>query len=437
MSGKERNDDAVAEESNHEKTLIVIHSPLEASKSSQNTTGERKIPLSMLSTDATSATSDPSGSVTPTTTTTTQPSSSSSSEESSESESDSDVQQEDLPTQPLDENQEEPQQEADGSKVNAWGNLVTQSKFYNSVDLVKRKFFFGRREDNDYCVTSPPVPHDSLFQFSRIHFIIERRDGTDVFQTDEVFLHDKSLTGTFVNGELVGKDKTRPLIHGDVIAAQAPNRPVFSFVFAKKLDEPPATKILRQAIPVEVLQKYLVGPEIGAGSGGKVFLGFTKDGTNTKVAIKIVEKLLPGSPKKRYEEARLEGGILRLCDHPCVVKLHELFVKKAVIVIILEFCPGGELFDLVVDDYKKMTFNERVAKVQMYQILQAVKYLHAENIIHRDLKLENILVVDKNRSKLSRLKVTDFGLSKIVDYSTAPMTSFVGTIQYIAPEVLR
>ena len=98
--------------------------------------------------------------------------------------------------------------------------------------------------------------------------------------------------------------------------------------------------------------------------------------------------------------------------------------------IILELASGGELFDKILD---KVKFNEKEAKFCFYQMVSAVEYLHRMNIAHRDLKPENILLTNDDSDPL--IKISDMGLSKLVDQTTFLQT-FCGTPQYLAPEVL-
>ena len=98
----------------------------------------------------------------------------------------------------------------------------------------------------------------------------------------------------------------------------------------------------------------------------------------------------------------------------------------------MECMQGGELFDHI-KDYE---ITEREAAMITYQILEALQYLHLAGIVHRDLKPENILVErDPETNEVMLIKLTDFGLSKIVVPGEIMMDS-CGTPAYVAPEVL-
>jgi len=225
--------------------------------------------------------------------------------------------------------------------------------------------------------------------------------------------------------------------------------------------------------PPGLLDKYVVGRKIGTGACGTVHVGYSKvrrdeKGYPFKVAIKVISRrgLVAAYNSSCNSSSHLSGAdttgssfqgrgstvqnagcsedsdnfwqeveILRKLDsHPCVISFHDVFDSPSMFVIVLELAKGGELFDYVLEDYKAKTFDEKATKIQFYQILSAVEYLHEMNVCHRDIKLENILLAEKN--KVGLIKITDFGLSKLLDEQTV-MNTYVGTPTYIAPEVLK
>ena len=101
----------------------------------------------------------------------------------------------------------------------------------------------------------------------------------------------------------------------------------------------------------------------------------------------------------------------------------------------MEECTGGELFQhLAMNAYKNKMFPEKDAARLMRQILEAVNYLHCHGICHRDLKPENILL--SSMDEFSQLKLIDFGLSKVLETMDETMKGEVGTLYYMAPEVI-
>ncbi|CAG8534211.1 7323_t:CDS:2, partial [Ambispora leptoticha] len=112
-----------------------------------------------------------------------------------------------------------------------------------------------------------------------------------------------------------------------------------------------------------------------------------------------------------------------------ITSVYQVYREKN-IYIVMEYVPEKEFFDLI---YEKRCLTENQTRKAFYQIFNAIKYLHDRNIIHRDLKPENILMVDKEKMTL---KLSDFGLSKLLGNSDEVMTTLCGTPTYVAPEIL-
>jgi len=121
-----------------------------------------------------------------------------------------------------------------------------------------------------------------------------------------------------------------------------------------------------------------------------------------------------------------------MCQHQNIIKLIDLFESSEHYFIVLEYMQGKDLFDYIAKrDYK---LPEERAKVIIFQIMQGVRYLHSFGIVHRDLKLENIMMTESNEK--GSPKIVDFGLSKIIGPNETATEPF-GTLGYVAPEVLK
>mmetsp|Transcript_3047 Transcript_3047/g.7287 ORF Transcript_3047/g.7287 Transcript_3047/m.7287 type:complete len:552 (-) Transcript_3047:150-1805(-) len=168
---------------------------------------------------------------------------------------------------------------------------------------------------------------------------------------------------------------------------------------------------------------------LGEGSYGTV-KKCTNTATGVARAVKSIHKhLLKARGLKQLEE---EVGIMKVLDHPNILKLYESFEDPRRIYLILELCEGGELFDRIVTSKR---FTERTAAIIVREMLLAINYMHQNNIIHRDLKPENFLFATQDEVGTTPLKLIDFGLSK--RYSPGTMLSTkAGTPYYVAPEVL-
>jgi len=124
-------------------------------------------------------------------------------------------------------------------------------------------------------------------------------------------------------------------------------------------------------------------------------------------------------------ELRNEIAILKDLDHPNIVRAIETFEWKGQISIVMELCSGGDL-------YARDPYTEAEAARITGSILSAIAYMHSRNVVHGDLKFENVLFA--NKSPMSEVKLIDFGLSQI--YVDKKLTHVSGTIYTMAPEVL-
>lgn len=132
-----------------------------------------------------------------------------------------------------------------------------------------------------------------------------------------------------------------------------------------------------------------------------------------------------------YQQMR-EIEILKMCQHPNIIKLIDLFENSDYYYIVLEYMEGQDLFDY--QSQRGFKTSEKRAREIVIQIASSLKYLHSYGIVHRDLKLENVMMSDKTNTALPKL--VDFGLAKIIGPSEKATEPF-GTLGYVAPEVLK
>lgn len=152
--------------------------------------------------------------------------------------------------------------------------------------------------------------------------------------------------------------------------------------------------------------QYILGQTLGEGEFGKVKLGWKRDGS-IQVAIKLIRREVLGSNPTRLPKIYREISILRDLAHPNIVRLHEMVETDRHIGIIMEYASGGELFDHILNNrYLK----DNAARRLFAQLVSGVGYLHKKGIVHRDLKLENLLL-DRNRNII----ITDFGFANTFD----------------------
>lgn len=171
---------------------------------------------------------------------------------------------------------------------------------------------------------------------------------------------------------------------------------------------------------------YDIGEELGKGAFAPVKKA-THKGTKTICAVKLYEKkkLSPSDAEKLKREI----SILQSLNHPNIIKLMDLFSEQAAIYLVIEYVPGGELFDRIV---QKKSYNEKEARDTSKIMLSAMEYCHKSKICHRDLKPDNILLLSRQND--TNIKIVDFGFATVCKASN--LQTQCGTPAYIAPEII-
>ncbi|XP_056619943.1 MAP/microtubule affinity-regulating kinase 3 isoform X3 [Triplophysa dalaica] len=170
---------------------------------------------------------------------------------------------------------------------------------------------------------------------------------------------------------------------------------------------------------------YRLLKTIGKGNFAKVKLA-RHILTGREVAIKIIDKtqLNPTSLQKLFREVR----IMKILNHPNIVKLFEVIETEKTLYLIMEYASGGEVFDYLVAHGR---MKEKEARAKFRQIVSAVQYCHQKRIVHRDLKAENLLLdADMN------IKIADFGFSNEFTLGNK-LDTFCGSPPYAAPELFQ
>ncbi|KAK2879513.1 hypothetical protein FQN49_000815 [Arthroderma sp. PD_2] len=166
---------------------------------------------------------------------------------------------------------------------------------------------------------------------------------------------------------------------------------------------------------------YALGKLIGKGSFGKVYLATHKLTNGSKVVLKSSDRDDPNLAREIHHH--------RQFHHPHIARLYEVIVTEKLVWLVLEYCPGDELYNHLLQNGPMPI--EKTQKI-FTQLVGAVAYVHSKSCVHRDLKLENILL-DKHEN----VKLCDFGFTREYEGKASYLQTFCGTICYSAPEMLK
>jgi serine/threonine protein kinase len=202
-----------------------------------------------------------------------------------------------------------------------------------------------------------------------------------------------------------------------------------TFYAASKEEQQKWVNAIKKVIGyANLLDFYELKESLGKGKFGTVRCGIHKK-TGKKVAIKVMKK--NAMQALDVELVKQEIEILKVCQHPNLLRMLDVFENTEHIYIVTEVLEGGDLFSFL--EKRRFRLPElRTAKI-IHSLAAGLYYLHSYGIVHRDIKPENILMVDK--SEESDVKIVDFGLSKMIGPSQL-CTEPYGTLAYVSPEVL-
>uniref|UniRef100_A0A8C3IHN6 protein kinase C n=1 Tax=Chrysemys picta bellii TaxID=8478 RepID=A0A8C3IHN6_CHRPI len=192
------------------------------------------------------------------------------------------------------------------------------------------------------------------------------------------------------------------------------------------------SSLIQQVVGLDdISRSYQIFPDevLGAGQFGVVYGGkHRKSGRD--VAVKVIDKLR--FPPRQENQFRNEVSILQSLHSPCVVHLECMFEGPARLFVVMERLRGDMLEMILSSETGRLP--EPLAKFLTAQILSALRHLHTRNIVHCDLKPENVLLASDE--PYPQVKLCDFGFARIIEESSF-RRSVVGTPAYLAPEVLR
>ena len=197
----------------------------------------------------------------------------------------------------------------------------------------------------------------------------------------------------------------------------------------KKKKNIPSEEAVVDTISTELPKLYTVNwsksGELGKGYYATVYKGQNK--LNKKeVAVKCIKRTKKDSSQSKNEI----NALLKVGGHPNIVELYDVYENENHIVLVMELLAGGELFDRILNNG---AYSEKCASIHIRKITQALEYMHNKGIVHRDLKPENLVL--EFPDPFSEIKVSDFGLSKILENNKTIMSTICGTRAYCAPEI--
>ncbi|KAL8639095.1 MAG: hypothetical protein Q9228_003827 [Teloschistes exilis] len=202
---------------------------------------------------------------------------------------------------------------------------------------------------------------------------------------------------------------------------------------------PPKTVIQPPEVPGTLSVQYRTGRELGKGGFAICYEGRQCNGDNggKTYALKIVKAAM--TQKKMEEKFRTELQIHAKMRHPNIVEFHKAFTFRESTYVVLELCPCGSIQEMV---RTRRGISLPEVRRMVVQLCGAIKYMHARNVIHRDLKMGNLFLDHE-----MNVKIGDFGLAAVLvspgehkgvyKHTFSKRTTLCGTPNYIAPEILN
>jgi len=183
--------------------------------------------------------------------------------------------------------------------------------------------------------------------------------------------------------------------------------------------------------PGEIEDYFDMGDELKVGGSAKIICA-TEIATKVKRAIKRISK----RNNEDFRRLAREVAVMKGLDHPNIIKLFETFQDEKYLYLVLELCEGGDIMDRLLDSDRCPSgcMSELQVSVIVRAVFLVLHYLHTNDIVHRDIKAENIMFKEKFADHLtSALRVVDYGYA---NFSTNDMTTKVGSLMYMAPETI-
>lgn len=182
--------------------------------------------------------------------------------------------------------------------------------------------------------------------------------------------------------------------------------------------------------------------EIGSGSFGRAILvqlnPASARAAGEKKLLVLKEIDLSGRDAQQRAAAEVEVKVLSSLKHPYIVRYWESFTNNAVLCIVMDYCEGGDLWHYIAGCKRKRTTISEAQVVRWFtQMCLALKYIHEKNVLHRDLKTQNVFLTRKEGCDMRCAKIADFGIAKVLKDSNSMAQTLVGTPYYLSPEICQ
>ena len=289
----------------------------------------------------------------------------------------------------------------------------------NNINVNKHNPIIVQQKSKNNAVSTPPMKND-LINNEIVHNAQQQKQNnnniSNVISTKSKHKHNRNPEpNSFLNNN-TDLSMLSTMKDSNYYQSEAASLIKYILDYYKKNNKYPPTNI----------SFYKFGRIIGRGAFGKVNLGLNIL-TGRIVAIKSFNKknLTNEMTKKKI---MYETDLMRKLRHPSITKILETFETDQYFLIIMEYISGGNLQSFL---KKRRKLNEKTAKILFKQIIDGIKYIHSMNIVHRDIKLENILL-DLNNN----IKICDFGVGKKIRPNQI-LHEQSGTPVYMAPEILK
>ncbi|RLN71227.1 hypothetical protein BBJ28_00020249, partial [Nothophytophthora sp. Chile5] len=197
---------------------------------------------------------------------------------------------------------------------------------------------------------------------------------------------------------------------------------------------PPAAK---DAAEKPSIEEFTQGKPLGEGNFSRI-VEATHKASRESFALKVIEKQRVKRLHLRHQnifnEINMEKDVLNRLRHPNIIRLYQTFQDDSNLYFLLEFLDGGELLSHLLHEGRQLGVDEDLARFYLVDVVNAVEFMHANQVLHRDLKPENMVTC---KDSGGHLKLIDFGTVKNLADSALNGPSFVGTPEYMPPETIN